>query len=438
MHGSQGQTNSDAAPAYATPLRVPEGPAASRADAAPAPPDERERLYLDLLLGLSGSLEPAETLQRVTDVAARLLGADSAIVATPAESGDLLALRAQSGTVRADVLQLPMDDRRSLCVRAYHSGTIEREADFAATDSPYARRSGDSVVGPCVAIPVPADGGIAAVLTVARLRGRPDFDAGCLRDAALLATQAAQAVRNARLYAEARAASEAKTRFLSTMSHELRTPLTAIDGFLSLLELEVAGPLVGEQREYVARARRAGQHLIRIIEDVLDLARVERGRVLVRARPFALVEPLVQAADVVRPQLRRNVSLQLSPGTGLHAVGDEDRVRQILINLLGNAAKFTERGVIAIEGEAAGDRVLVRVRDTGPGIAREHLSRLFEPFYRVNDSLTGAAGTGLGLAVSRQLALAMHGELDVESTPGEGSTFTLSLPRAPGNAPDRA
>ena len=438
MHGSQGQTDSDAAPAYDTPLRVPEGQAAPRADDPPPPPDERERLYLDLLLGLSGSLDPAETLQRVTDVAARLLGADSAIVATPAESGEVLTLRAQAGTVRADMLQLPLEDRRSLSVRAFHSGLIEREADFAAAGTPYARRSGDSMVGPCVAIPVPADGGIGAVLTVARLRGRPDFDAGCLRDAALLATQAAQAVRNARLYADARAASEAKTRFLSTMSHELRTPLTAVDGFLALLELEVAGPLVGEQREYVARARRAGQHLLRIIEDVLDLARVERGRVLVRARPFSVVEPLVQAADVVRPQLRRNVALQLSPGAGLHALGDEDRVRQILINLLGNAAKFTERGVITVASEAAGDRVLVHVRDTGPGIAREHLPRLFEPFYRVDDSLTGAAGTGLGLAVSHQLAVAMHGALDVASTPGEGSTFTLSLPRAAGNAPDRA
>ena len=450
MHAPQGHESSEQAPAYAPQLRAPDGPVAERAESRPAAdapradaappdaPDERERVYLDLLLGLTGSLDPQETLQRVTDAAVRLLGAESAIVSTPTEDGASLELRAQAGSVRAELLRLPLEDVRSLSVRAFHAGTIVRDADFAAAPSPYALRSGDAEIGPCVAIPVPVDGAIAAVLTVARLRGRADFDGACLRDAALLATQAGHAVRNARLYEEARAASEAKTRFLSTMSHELRTPLTAVDGFLALLEMELAGPLGPEQRQYVERARRAGQHLLRIIEDVLDLARVERGRVLVRSRPFALIEPLVQAADVVRPQLRRNVALQLSPGAGLHAMGDEDRVRQILINLLGNAAKFTERGVVAIGSEAAGDRVLVRVRDTGPGIAREHLPHLFEPFYRVNDSLTAAAGTGLGLAVSRQLAVAMHGELWVESVPGVGSTFTLALPAVPGHPSDRA
>ena len=166
-------------------------------------------------------------------------------------------------------------------------------------------------------------------------------------------------------------------------------------------------------------------------EDV-DLSRVERGGLLIERRTFPAGEPLAQAVEVVRPQLRHSSAAlrAATPPADLAAAGDPHRVRQILINLLGNAAKFTKRGEISAGVSADDDRVRYVVRDTGPGIAAEHLERIFEPFYQVDGALTrGSEGTGLGLAVSRELARAVGGDLTVRSALGEGSEFVLELPR---------
>ena len=393
---------------------------------------ERERAYADLLLGLTGSLELGHVLQRIVDVAVRLLDADVAIISTPSDDGEALELRAQSGPSRAGIHRASLDDTSSLSVRAYLSGCAETIADYAALPSAFATQVRGPSLGHVAALPVELDGEIAAVVTVGRTRGKPAFDARVLADLRLLGTHAAQAIANARRYAEARAASDAKSQFLSTMSHELRTPLNAIEGFLSLLEMRIVGPLTDAQGDYVARARRAGRHLLRIIEDILDLSRVERGGLLVERRVFPAGEPLVQAVEVIRPQLRHSSAglRASSPPADLAAAGDPHRVRQILINLLGNAAKFTRRGEIVATTSADDANVRYTVRDTGPGIAPEHLERIFEPFYQVDGALTRASqGTGLGLAVSRHLARAMGGDLVVHSTVGEGSEFTLVLPR---------
>jgi signal transduction histidine kinase len=255
-----------------------------------------------------------------------------------------------------------------------------------------------------------------------------------------VADQCAQALERARLYAaeraaraEAEAASRAKSDFLATMSHELRTPLNAIQGYAQLLEMEVHGALTAAQRDAVARIDRSQQHLLGLINAVLNLARIESGRVEYACEPVA-VEALCASVDpLVRPLFDRRGLAYACAGVppGLVARGDEEKARQVLLNLLSNAAKFTAAGgrVTLAAARDADGRVTLAVRDTGIGIPADKLGAIFDPFVQVDGSRTRRAeGTGLGLAISRDLARGMGGDLTVESTPGVGSTFTLALP----------
>jgi PAS domain S-box-containing protein len=247
---------------------------------------------------------------------------------------------------------------------------------------------------------------------------------------------------------EADTANQAKSGFLATMSHEFRTPVNAVIGYAQLLDLELAGPLTEQQRAYLERLARSSQHLLGLVDDVLDLSKIEAGETRV-ARTEAATGPAVGAAlDVVAPAAaQRGVRLVdgRSGPAGVAFVGDEDRVRQIAVNLLSNAVKFTAPGgtvtvtceTVRAAAPAAshlrgeGPWALVRVGDTGVGIAPEDQGRIFEPFHQVEGGHTRTAGgTGLGLAISRRLARLMGGDLSVESAPGVGSTFTLWLPAA--------
>jgi PAS domain S-box-containing protein len=232
-------------------------------------------------------------------------------------------------------------------------------------------------------------------------------------------------------------ANRAKSEFLASMSHELRTPLNAIAGYLDLLSLEIHGPVTDRQRGALGRIKRNQEVLLSLINDVLNFAKLEAGRLEIETEPVAVGGLLEALEPLVSPQLgAKQLRFRCLPcADGLAALGDAERIQQVLINLLTNAIKFTGAGgAVTVDARDAGEMVEIRVSDTGRGIPPDKLESIFDPFVQVDRRGTLAEdsqqGVGLGLAISRELARAMAGDLAVESAVGAGSTFTLRLRRA--------
>jgi PAS domain S-box-containing protein len=264
--------------------------------------------------------------------------------------------------------------------------------------------------------PLSSDAGVYALLVVA-------IDVSDLVRARL-AAEAAQR--------EALAASRAKSDFLARMSHELRTPLAAIIGYGELLADGITGPVNDEQKRQLTRIRSSANHLLSIIDEILTLARMEAGKEKVEMRDVDVVDLMDSVASMAEPLASAkglSFDVDVEP-RDLSMKTDPVKLRQVLLNLLSNAVKYTEKGGITLRSEARDGVVNFLVSDTGVGVGEEHLDKIFEPFWQVEQTTTRrSGGTGLGLAVTRQFVDLLDGKIDVSSELGRGSTFTVTLPR---------
>jgi PAS domain S-box-containing protein len=243
-----------------------------------------------------------------------------------------------------------------------------------------------------------------------------------------------RAIADARRVAEAEASSRTKSEFLASMSHELRTPINATLGYVGLIEAGVGGQLGEQQGEFLARLRRSQEHLLRIINDLLNYSRVEANKIEYDVAPLEIHEVVDTVLPLIMPQAQaKRIAIEHGPCRGdLVALADRHRLEQIILNLLANAVKFTPPdGRVRAECNTLDAMIAISVTDSGPGIAAEDHAKIFEPFVQVGRSLTsGHEGTGLGLAISRDLARAMGGDIKVTSALGHGATFILTLPQS--------
>jgi signal transduction histidine kinase len=296
-------------------------------------------------------------------------------------------------------------------------------------------------IGSLLTVPLVARKRLLGAITFVGAQRNVSYSPEDLQLAEDVAARGALALDNAQVYdlalvlqRSAETANRAKTAFLGAMSHELRTPLNAIGGYIDLLDMGLRGPVTESQRADFARVRTNQQHLAILITEILNFVRVGGGRVSYSVADVNACESMQHAIDLIEPLFdqRGLVFDGITGDTTIVARADPERVTQILVNLLSNAIKFTATGGhISASCEAITDTVCVRVTDTGIGIATDKHEAIFEPFIQLREGLSDReSGVGLGLAISRDLARAMNGDLTVESTEGKGSRFTLSLPRA--------
>jgi PAS domain S-box-containing protein len=241
-----------------------------------------------------------------------------------------------------------------------------------------------------------------------------------------------KALEDTRRAAEAEASNRAKAEFLAAMSHELRTPLNAIGGYVDLIALGIRGPVTAQQIEDLKRIRRSQQHLLGIINDLLNFSRIEAGRLTYEPEDVPLQEIFEAVFAMVEPlAFAKSITLTWPRHVRSTVYTDRPKAEQVMLNLLTNAIKFTDiGGEVTVTCKVRSERVTIKVTDTGVGIPEDKLESIFEPFVQVGRTHTSVhGGTGLGLAISRDLARGMAGDLTVESMEGQGSTFTLVLPR---------
>jgi signal transduction histidine kinase/PAS domain-containing protein len=387
------------------------------------------RLLRELSRHLAAVQDSDELFALISETVRRECGGSGAGVSV-LEGDHVRVLAATGRGIPAAGTTFPV--RHSLSERVTLLRRVVRQSSYRAP-VPQVRRAfeAEGVVELMLAPIIAYDRTIGIVSVVRRASDLPFADSD-ERRLQLIADHAAVAVSKSRLLEEAHAANHAKSNFLATMSHELRTPLTALTGYGELLTDEIVGPLSAPQKDVVERMRSVTQHLSVMIDELLTFSSLEAGRE--RAKPHEVDSgDVLRAAALVIEPLAHQRALGFTidvPAGAPTLVTDPAMVRQILVNLGGNAVKFTERGMVSMVLRHDPSMVRFEVRDTGIGISRDDQARLFRPFTQLDASLTRRyGGTGLGLHIANRLAHILGGTIEVSSQPGQGSTFAVVLPR---------
>jgi signal transduction histidine kinase len=404
----------------------------------------RLRFLLDSSTLLAASLDYTATLSALAGLCVKEIG-DWAVIYCLDDQGALqrleIAHRDPAKMSVARELQRAALDRRaagpvldvlntgqSVLVRTIAEGALEWLMQTAQPQELVRELGAASFM----IVPIIARGvALGAMMLVSADETRPfsDEDLALAED---IAARAALAVANARLYETAQQANKTKLDFLAVLSHDLRTPLTAITGYVDLMAMGIPDPLPDGTRERLQRIRAAAAHQLYLMNELLTFARLDAGRQEVRLREVDLRDIVREAIAVTEPQaVERGLELRLVlPDDPLVLRTDPDKVRQLLLNLAGNAVKYTERGDVTVElSRAESGAAVIRVRDSGVGIASDDLKQIFEPFWQVASRRRRVdGGAGLGLSVVRRIVSMLGGDISVESVLGRGSTFTVTLP----------
>ena len=407
--------------------------------------EEQLRFLAEAGTLLASSLDYEETLRRVARLAVPVL-ADYCVVDLLDERGGVRRVEAAHADaamepVVGELRRFPPDpDGMSVVAQVLRTGAplVDNEVTSAklarsARDGEHQRILERLGATAYLVVPLIASGRVlGAILLATTVSGRR-YDESELVRAEELARRAAFAIENARLYATVVEANRAKSDFLAVMSHELRTPLNAIIGYADLFLLGIPVALPEAMVPQMERVKAAGRHLLELIDEILTFARLEAGQEEIRPERTDAAALVREAAALVEPMaIEKRLGFRLAAPEDLSLETDPRKARQVLVNLLGNAVKFTDRGQVWLEAEQVGGDVLFRVGDTGIGIDEKDRERIFDAFWQVEQTtIRKHGGSGLGLSVARQLARLMGGDITVESEPGRGSVFTVRLPVEP-------
>jgi GAF domain-containing protein/anti-sigma regulatory factor (Ser/Thr protein kinase) len=393
---------------------------------------------------VSSTLDVETVLDTIVSRATQLAGADGCAISEYDDATELFHVRATHGIDAALVETLrttPLRKGEGVGGRATEMREPIQIADIAVPGA-YQSHLRDVLIGAgfraVLSVPLLREERVIGSLSLSR-KVPGEFSPEVVEVLKTFATQSALAIQNARLFreiadksAQLEAASRHKSEFLANMSHELRTPLNAIIGFSEVLTERMFGELNEKQEEYLKDIYASGQHLLSLINDILDLSKIEAGRMELTPAPFHLPSALENAVTLVKERAARHgiaLQLDIDPRLG-ELVGDERKVKQVLLNLLSNAVKFTpEGGQISLQAGPEDGWVEISVTDTGVGIAPEDQAAIFEEFRQVgHDESRKQEGTGLGLTLAKKFVELHGGRIWVESEPGRGSTFTFTLP----------